>query len=467
MFMEKVAKKEDPYEEIAHRITPEAQEKITALNIPGVSLYHERWRYYPGNIFASQVLGFTGYESDGTTIAGRYGIERYYNDILDKNSSESKQNLFVQIFSGVKDVVSDDSVKGDVVLTIEPKVQNLLEAKLEEVQVQYHPQMSGGIVMDPKTGAIYAMAVHPSFDPNDVSEVKNVAVFGNPLVENVFEMGSVVKPLAMAAGIDAGVVTAQTTYNDATGHVIVDGAKISNFDGKGRGTNVPMQEVLSQSLNTGMVFVMKQLGRERFSKYMLSYDLGEETGVDLPGEIHGLVDNLNSPRDVEHATASFGQGIALTPLALTRALASLGNGGVLPDPHLLKEVHYAAGLTKGYVPTGEPKRVLKKETSEAITRMLVEVVDKALLGGTVKLEHYSVAAKTGTAQISRGDGHGYYDDRYLHSFFGYFPAYDPKFVVFLFTVAPVGEKYASHTLTAPFMDLTKFLLSYYEVPPDR
>ncbi|MCI0542634.1 penicillin-binding protein 2 [bacterium] len=468
-FFEKASKTDDPYEEIARRVSEEEKKKIELIDIPGVGLYHERWRFYPMRNSGSHAVGFTGYGSAGATLTGQYGVERYYNDILDKNSGEAKQNLFVEIFSSFGEVfLGEQAIHGDVVLTIEPQIQHLLSRSVNDITKKWNSRQTGGIIMNPQTGALYAMAVSPDFDPNAIAAEKNLAVFNNPLIENVFEMGSVVKPLAMAAALDGGVITADTTYNDPSGSVVVGNAKISNFDGKARGDNISMQEVLSQSLNTGMVFVMKKMGRELFAKYMLAYDLGEETGIDLPGETYGLVDNLQSPRDVEHATAAFGQGIAITPLALTRALASLANGGVLPDPHLLKEIRYGAGLSKGYVPNGEGKRVLKESTSEEITRMLVTVVDDALLGGTVKLPHYSIAAKTGTAEISQGrGGGGYYEDRYLHSFFGYFPAYDPKFIVFLFTVEPVGERYASHTLTKPFMDIAKFLLAYYEIPPDR
>ncbi len=467
-FLEKARKTKDPYEEVARRVGEEEKDKIAALALPGVGLYHERWRHYPMGNEGSHTIGFVGYGDDGTSITGQYGVERYYNDILDKNSGETKQNLFVEIFSGLSEIArGEQAIHGDVMLTIEPTVNRYLFQTLQDIQVKWNSKLTGGIIMDPKTGAIYALGASPDFDPNNISAEKNLAVFNNPLIENVFEMGSVVKPLAMAAALDAGNITSKTTYDDPTGSVVIEGARISNFDGKARGNDIPMQEVLSQSLNTGMVFVMKKMGRELFSKYMLAYGLGEETGIDLPGETYGLVENLRSPRDIEHATAAFGQGIAITPLALSRALASLGNGGILPDPHLLKEIRYGAGLSKGYVQNGEPKRVLKASTSEEITRMLVTLVDEALLGGTVKLPHYSIAAKTGTAQISRGSGSGYYDDRYLHSFFGYFPAYDPKFIVFLFTVEPVGERYASHTLTEPFMNIAKFLLAYYEVPPDR
>jgi stage V sporulation protein D (sporulation-specific penicillin-binding protein) len=208
------------------------------------------------------------------------------------------------------------------------------------------------------------------------------------------------------------------------------------------------------------------LGKERFRKYFYGLKLGSETGIDLPNEAHGLVNNLESPREVEYATASFGQGIALTPIATVRALSTLANGGVLITPHLVKSIEYENGDVHdvGYA---DGERVFSEKTSEDITRMLVTVVDVALKGGKAKNEYYTVAAKTGTAQIADEVNGGYYDDRYLHSFFGYFPAYDPKFLIFLYTVEPKGVEYASETLTDPFMDLVQFLINYYALPPDR
>ena len=175
--------------------------------------------------------------------------------------------------------------------------------------------------------------------------------------------------------------------------------------------------------------------------------------------------NLESPREVEYATASFGQGIALTPIAAVRALSALANGGTLVTPHLVKSIEYENGKIDT-ITFPEGTRVFKKETSEDITRMLVTVVDKALKHGKAKNPYYTVAAKTGTAQIANEHGK-YYDDRYLHSFFGYFPAYDPQFLIFLYTVEPKGVQYASETLTDPFIDLTQFLINYYAIPPDR
>ena len=209
---------------------------------------------------------------------------------------------------------------------------------------------------------------------------------------------------------------------------------------------------------------MERLGKDRFREYFKAYGLGEETGIDLPNEGVGDLQNLESPRDIEYATASFGQGISMTPIEVVRALSVLANGGVLVTPHVVKSTEYSIGPSRDFVPNGE-RRVIKKETSEEISRMLTIVVDKALLEGTLKMEHYSIAAKTGTAQLVE-DG-GYSKTDYLHTFFGYFPSRDPKFLVFLAVKNPRGEAYASHTLSAPFMQITKFLLNYYEVPPDR
>ena len=463
-FSAKAGKKNDPHEEIANRLSKEEADAISLLKIPGVVIQKEKWRFYPGNNLASQSLGFVAYKGD--ELAGRYGLERQYNDELSRDKNNPYINFFAEVFSNInKAFFSDESPQGDIVTTIEPSTQSFLEKTLENVKEKYQADSIGGIIMDPQDGSIYALSSKPDFDLNNFSKVKAASIFSNPLVENVFEFGSVIKPLIMAGALDAGVVTADTKYDDK-GSVIVEDKEIFNFDKKGRGI-VNMQEVLNQSLNTGMVFVYKKLGKEKMRDYMLSYGIKEKTGIDLPNETSGLVSNLiNSPRDIEYANAAFGQGIALTPIETIRALASLSNGGNLVVPHIIQKIRYDNGLEKEI--TYETKRAKISElTGTEITRMLVNVMDKAIQGGNIKLEHYNVAVKTGTAQVANSEAGGYYKDRHIHSFFGYFPAYDPKFIIFLYAVNPKNVLYSSQTWTDPFLSITKFLINYYEVPPDR
>jgi cell division protein FtsI (penicillin-binding protein 3)/stage V sporulation protein D (sporulation-specific penicillin-binding protein) len=319
--------------------------------------------------------------------------------------------------------------------------------------------------MNPEDGSIYALSSKPDFDPNDFSKIKNTSTFANPLVENVLEFGSVIKPLVMASAIDAGVVTANTKYNDK-GFVIVDGKQINNFDKKARGNGVTMQEVLNQSLNTGMVFIYQHLGKDNLRNYLYSYGIKDKTGIDLPNETSGLVGNLKSPRDLEYADASFGQGIALTPMELIRAEASLSNGGKLVTPHLVKSINYDDGTKKDILYPTTPAKI-SPATSTEITRMMVNVMDAYMKGRSTNIEHYSVAAKTGTAQVAKENGGGYYEDRHTHSFVAFFPAYNPKFIILLYAVNPKGVPYAFQTWSDPFLDIAKFLINYYEIPPDR
>lgn len=463
IFLARAAKPNDPYEEIATKLSQKAGLAIDDLNIPGVHVYTERWRYYPGDNTASHAIGFVG--SNGNSLVGRYGLEKSYENVLARGANNLYINFFAEIFSDLGKTVDDQSsLEGDIVTTIEPTVQNYLEKELTGVQEKYQSEMSGGIIINPQTGEIYAMAIKPDFDPNTFNQQKSPAVFDDKLVDGLYEMGSILKPLTMAAGIDAGVVTASTTYNDL-GFVKANGQTIWNYDLKGRGPGTTMQTVLNDSLNTGASFVVSKMGNDIFSNYFKNYGLGTTTGIDLPNEIHGNIRNLNAPRDLEHFTASFGQGISQSPIEITRALSVLANGGYLITPHVVSQIKYSLGFNKDIsYPLGQ--QVIKTSSSQAITKMLVTVVDKALLGGTVMMPNYSIAAKTGTAQISDGKT-GYYSDRYLHSFFGYFPAYNPKFLVFLYTVYPKGVAFASHTLTLPFIDISKFLINYYKVPPDR
>lgn len=463
--VERITIPDRTYLELATKLDEVQAAEIKELDLKGVSIYKNQWRYYPGNTLAARSIGFIGYTDEGTEMRGIYGLERYYDSVLYENKQEKTVNYFAELFSNLGDMVykKDENGVGNIVTSLEPSVSRMLDTILFETNEEYQSRLTGAIIMDPMTGEIIAMNAVPTFDLNTRSSA-SIEEFRNPLVEDVYEFGSTIKALTLAAGLDSKAITAQSTYND-TGSITLNTFTIRNFDGRGRGV-VNMQEVLNQSLNTGVSHIVTTMGKERFRDYFLNFKLGSETGIDLPNEAYGLIENLQSPRDVEYATASFGQGIATTPIAATRALAALANGGTMVTPHLAKRIEYRNGTSKD-IRYPEGNRVLREETSEEISRMLAVVVDDALRGGNVSLPNHTIAAKTGTAQISDPVHGGYYEDKYLHSFFGYFPAYEPRFIIFMYTVEPQGVRYASETLTDPFMRMTKFLINYYSIPPDR
>jgi len=467
-FLASAAKTADPYEEVAFRVSDDSMRAIRAKNIPGLILVQDQWRDYPGGTLASQAVGFVGYDGTSTSRVGVYGLEREYQSTLTKPTSGLYVNPFAEIFTNVQSALTSDPAahQGSIITSIEPNVQAQLEKTLGQVMATYTPDFAGGIVMDPHTGDIYAIGMRPTFDPNTYNEVTDQSLFSMPLVEGRYELGSIMKPLTMAAGIDSGAVSPSTTYND-TGCIEVSAYKICNFDLKARGV-IPMQQVLSQSLNLGASFVATKTGYPIFTEYMKAYGLGEKTGIDLPNEVAGDLSTLgvgNGPA-VNYDTAAFGQGVSVSPIEMIRALSVLANGGVLPNPHLVTGIKYESGITRS-IPISSGAKVITPATAEIVTDMLVKVVDKSLLDGALKQERYSIAAKTGTAQIPI-PGKGYYQGGiYLHSFFGYFPAHDPRFIVFLYAYKPHGQEYASATLAHPFLDIAKFLINYYAIPPDR
>jgi cell division protein FtsI/penicillin-binding protein 2 len=464
-FMVKATKVNDPYEEIVKDVSQDDAALLKAKKLKGVTYPKDNKRSYPQDSVGSKVIGFVG--SDGVHVQGQYGLERYYDDVLTRKSNDTSINFFAELFTDIKKTIvsNEDKEEGDIVLTIDAEAERVLHQTLVETKETWKSDTVGGIIMDPRNGSIIAMDALPSYDPNEFSDVHDATDFQNQTVSGVYEMGSIIKPITMASAIDAGVIDeTKTTYND-TGFRDLNGYKVRNFDGKPRGPGTTMQTILDKSLNIGIVFLVEQLGDKQFQSYFKKFGIGSETGIDLPSEASGLTKNLDSPVFVDSATAGFGQGIAITPIQTIRALAALGNGGKLVTPHVVDTIVYQNGETKK-IEVDDGDQVISATTSEKISRMLVHVVDTALKNGTYKMDHYAIAAKTGTAQMVKPGG-GYYEDRYLHSFFGYFPAYDPKYIIFLFHTYPKGAEYASATLTDPFFKLVKFLISYYELPPDR
>ncbi len=461
-FIAATAKKTQVYIEVAHHISNEGGASLAAKNIPGLQVLKERWRQYPGGTLAAQSIGIVTYGS-GAVLAGQTGLEATYDGTLSRSGDSLYKNFFAELFSNVGNlfVNAKDAREGDIVTTIEPEVQTRLADDLAKVNQKYASKDSGGIIMDPATGAIIALTTYPSYDGNNLQSV-DPTLLGNSLVEHIYEFGSIMKPITMTSALDAGVITPQTTYDD-TGCITVNKYPICNWDLKARGV-IPMEQIIVQSLNVGAAWVATQLGQDKFREYFTKV-FGQKTGIDLPSETGALLGNLSKPQQVGYDTAAFGQGIALTPLQMIRALGAIANGGMMVEPHLVSAVRLNSGIERK-LDWSITVPVFKTESVRATTEMMDALTDTALEGGKAIIPTMSVAAKTGTAQLTDGHG-GYSTDRFFHSFVGFFPSYHPRFIILLYTNDPKGVKYASETLDATFMDLVHFLINYYEVPPDR
>lgn len=461
-FLAAAAKKTQVYIEVAHYLSEENGKKLAAKSIRGVQVLRERWRYYPGGTLAAHSIGTVSYGS-GNTLSGQTGLEAAYDDLLSRSGDALYKNFFAELFSNVGNLLvsAKGAREGDIVTTIEPEVQTRLENDIAKVNQRYSSQRSGGIIMDPRTGAIIALATYPTYDGNNRQNV-NPSLLGNPLVEHVHEFGSIMKPLTLAAGLDAGVITPETTYND-TGCITVDTARICNWDLKARGV-IPMEQIIVQSLNLGAAWIATELGREKFRTYFTTL-FGQKTSIDLPSEGNALISNLSQSQQINYNTAAYGQGIAMTPVQMIRALGALANGGVMVQPHLTSSIRLKSGIERK-LDWSKTVPVFEATAVRDIAEMMTVVVDEKLEGGKAKIPTMSVAAKTGTAQLTNGKG-GYHSDRFFHSFVGFFPAYNPQFIILLYTNDPRNVTYAADTLGSAFLDLTHFLIDYYAVPPDR
>jgi cell division protein FtsI/penicillin-binding protein 2 len=459
---EKIYKTDDPYEPIAHKLSDEQAQKIKELKIKGIYLSPETWRYYPSGNFLSHVLGFVGFYND--TKIGQYGLEGFYQKEL-----EGKPGLI----DAVKDAIGrwifsseynlEPARNGDnLILTIDQNIQFMAEKELKEVGEKWQAESGTAIIMDPTTGKVLAMANFPGFDPNEYSKVENIDVFVNPAIQKLYEPGSVMKPITMAAGLDSGKIEPETTYTD-TGLLQIGGYTISNAAERKYGL-CTMTKVLEKSINTGAVFAQRKVGTDLFREYIEKFGFGETTGIDLYGEISGNINGLKSGSpEINFATASFGQGIAVTPMELITALSAIANQGKLMKPYLVEKIIYADGSEEKIEPQMK-RQVISPEAAKKLTSMLVSTVRNGY--DKIKLTGYFVAGKTGTAQIPNQDKRGYSSDS-IHTFVGWAPAFDPKFIILLKMDKPKGINFASDSLSPPFTNLTKYLLNYYEIPPEE
>ncbi|MDI6734154.1 MAG: penicillin-binding protein 2 [Patescibacteria group bacterium] len=412
------------FKPIVEKATDEQVNRIRDLKIKGIYDNVKQYRFYPSYELGAHVLGFVGVNEYYSEPTGLYGAEKYF---------------------------SEDLVSGkDIKLTIDRVIQARAEQVIDELVKKFEAVGGTVIVQDPKTGKILAMVSKPSFDPNNYNNFP-LGSFQNPAVQYVYEPGSVFKPLTMAAGIDTGAFTTSTTFID-TGSVTLNGKTIKNWDNKAHG-KVTMTNVIERSINTGAVFAEQKIGNSKFLEYLKKFGFGEKTNIDLPDEVYGSLKNIERKevRAIDFATASYGQGTSVTPVQLITAFSSLANGGLLMRPFINSEL-------KPYV----VRRVIEEKTASQVVGMMEFAVEKA---GVATIPGFRIVGKTGTAFVPDFVKGGY-SEEFIHSYVGFAPVTDPKFVILIKLDKPKAEL-AGMTVVPAFKDLAQYILNYLNAAPDK
>ncbi len=427
--------------------------------LEGLNFVEESKRYYPNGNLAAQVLGFVGTEDKGLD-----GLEMVLDDELKGGltkevvATDRKGNA---IFGSVLAQYLPDKGKS-VTLTIDATVQFIAERALEQAMVDTKPAHASVIVMDPKTGEILAMANRPTYDPNHYDKGKEQD-FKNIAVTNLYEPGSTFKPIIASAALASGKWTVDTVYND-TGSIMASGHVMQNWNGEGYG-KVRLLEILKFSINTGMVRLGLTTGPEILSEYVHKYGFGQPTGIELPGEGEGLLFNPEEMADIDTASMSIGQGIAVTPLQMVRAFGAIANGGILMKPHIVKAYNNPDGTVASETQTESQGQAIPENVASTIVDILEKEVSEGG-GNKAMVEGYHFGGKTGTAQKLNTEYGGYLDGRYIASFIGFGPVEDPKFVVLVAIDDPSNGSIYGGQIAAPvFKDIMSQLVRYYQISP--
>ncbi len=464
ILLARLSKSDDPYEPIARYVSEDQLKEIDAADLSGIYYIREEARTYPEDGIGGHILGFVGADEEGM-LSGRYGLEGYFDEILSGTAGflKSERDIAGRLIA-VGERSFEPAVDGaDIELTIDRTIQYMACSKIREAVLRHGADGGTIVILDPSDGAVLAMCSYPDYDPDFYNEVESIDIFNNPAIFSAYEPGSVFKPITMAAALDSGAVTPATTYED-TGEIKIDVYTIKNSDEEAHGTQT-MTQVLEESLNTGVIFAMRQTGAEVFRDYIEDFGFGELTGIELDTETAGDISSLYQKSEIYSATASFGQGISVTPLQLATAYAAIANGGILYKPYLVKEIRYSDGT----VEVTEPKavrRVISEKSAQLLGAMLVSVVERGH-GSRAGVDGYYVAGKTGTAQVARTDGPGYDPNITIGSFAGFAPASDAKFAMVVRVDRPRDVQWAESTAAPLFGELAAFLLQYLEVPPER
>ncbi len=439
-----------PYILLASRVPYEDAEKIREQDFKGLQIEPMPRRLYPQGKLMSQTLGIMDYNGEGQT-----GVEGYYNQELAGESVSQLRSYSPLVFVPV----AHARPGVDLVLTIDRQVQFTVEEHLRRAMKSYEAESGSIIVMDPRTGAILAQASEPTFDPYFYYK-GDPEVIHNPVVSKQFEPGSVIKLITMAAALDAGIVTPESTYYD-NGELFVGGHKTVNWTREAHGT-VDMTTLLAQSLNVGAATLALWMGSDMYYDYMQDFGFGRPTGIDLMWEAGGLMPLPGDPIWDESmlATNSYGQSLAVTPIQMIAAISALANDGKMMQPYIVQEIRGENDSFKT-----QPKVIsqpISKFAAQQLTAMAVDALSTAM--PQAQVPNYTVAGKSGTAQIAE---HGVYlPDAVIATFVGYLPADDPEVVVYVKLDRPVIP-WGSQTAAPTFSALARDLVVLLDIPPDN
>ena len=468
-YLKILTKKNDPYEPMAEKVDQDTLEKIKELKSEGIDYIIKKYRYYPEGNIGSHMLGFVGFVGDEKR--GRYGLEGFFDqELFGKFGSIKAERSATGNVIIINDREYSKPENGrELILTINRTIQWTACQKLNETALRHGAEGGSIIIMEPQSGAILAMCSWPDYNPNNYNDVQDIKIYNNPVVFDQYEPGSIFKVITMAAGLDQGKVTPETTYNDQ-GQVEISGwpkpIKNSDYESHGGHGIVDMNTVLVESLNTGAIYAMQQIGEKVFADYVKDFGFGEKTGIELETESAGDIRNLttNKIKPIDAAVASFGQGIAVTPLQMITACAAIANGGILVKPYLVQEITHPNGL-KTITKPQQIRRVISERTALLLSAMTVNVVDSGH-AKRARVKGYYVAGKTGTAQVASKDKRGY-SNKTIHTFVGFAPVDEPKFVMLVKLDDPKDVRYAASSAAPLFGELAEFMLNYWQVEKER
>lgn len=441
---------------LKRHVAPEVAARIEALGHPGLQLRDEPRRFYPNRALAGALIGFAGIDGEGLE-----GIERDFDRYLQGRT---------YTFDAVRDamgrrampegVLPVDQLSGyALTLTIDGRIQNLAEQALGEQVAAMGAKAGVVVVLDPATGDILAMAQTPVFDPNHFREA-HPGDWRLRAITDVLEPGSTIKPLLVAAALDAGKTTPDAIWNGYYGRMKVGGKTITDVHGEKQLTTL---EIVQKSSNVGAVQVGQRIGREGWYSYLRAYGFGEGTGVGLRGEQGGMLMSAKRWGQIHLATMSYGYGLSVTPLQMARAVAAIANGGVLMRPRLVKEVTGARGKVIEAFPPRPLRRVISERAAREATRGMVMVTEDGGTGRRARVPGYTVAGKTGTAHKVDPLVGGYSKSKVWASFVGFVPAEAPRLVIYVAVDEPTEAQYGGVVAAPIFSRVAREALPYMGV----